>query len=189
MLEPARFFDTLKKETGVKTAFLYLLILGLWSAVLGLLVNLLFKDYSYNLMSKFLSKIAISAVPLVQQTTGQTIFWGVLGYGLILVLGFIFAGILHGWILLFGGKEKYAKTYQLYIYSATPGLVLGWIPFIGFLTWIYDLVLLIIGTQKVHKISPMKSILMYVIPAVLLILFFAAILFGLLYIAKQFPML
>lgn len=189
MLEPARFFDTLKKETGVKPAFVYLLILGLWGAVLGLLVNLLFKDYSYNLMSTFISKISGSTVPLVQQTIGQTILWSVLGYGLMLGFGFILAGILHGWISLFGGKEKYAKTYQLYIYSATPGLVLGWIPFIGLLTWIYDLVLLIIGTQKVHKISRVKSILMYVIPIVLLILFFIAILFGLLYIAKQLPTL
>ncbi len=119
----------------------------------------------------------------------ELILFSVLGYGAMLLLSFVFAGLLHGWILLFGGKEKYAKTYQLYIYSSTPGYVFGWIPFIGYFALIYDLILLIIGTQKVHKISPMKSILMYVIPAVLLILFFAAILFGLLYIAKQFPTL
>lgn len=189
MLEPALFFSQLKKETGVKTAFVYFLILSLWSAVLGLVVTLLFKNYSYNFVSSFVSKITGSTIPLPQQTVNEIIVWGILGYGLGLLLSFVFAGLLHGWIVLFGGTEKYAKTYQLSIYSSTPGLVLGWIPFIGFFIWIYDLVLLIIGTQKVHKISPMKSILMYVIPIVLMILFMAGILFLLFFIAQQLPAL
>ena len=173
--EPARFFKQLKTETGIKSAFTYLLMLGLWNSALGLLVTLLFNDYSYNLIfRKVLSTITSPGAFLPQPTTGETIFWGVLGYGLLLGLSFIKVGILHGWICLFGGKEKYAKTYQLYIYSSTPAFVLGWIPFIGFFTWIYDMVLLIIGTQKIHKISPLKSVLMYLIPIVLFILFLIA---------------
>lgn len=189
MLEPAQFFSQLKKETGVKSAFLYFLVVSLCSAVLGLAVTLLFKNYSYNLMYNLVSKITGSAIPLPQQTTNELLVWSIVGYGLGLGLSFIFAGMLHGWILLFGGKEKYAKTYQLSIYSSTPALVLGWIPFIGFFTWIYDLVLLIIGTQKVHKISALKSILMYVIPIIFFIIVIVGILFLLFFIAQQLPVL
>ncbi len=184
LLEPGRFFETLKKETGVKKAFFYLLVMGLWSSILGLLVSLVWKVNPYDFILK------MAGLPsVVPPTNMELILFSVLGYGAMLLLNFVVAGILHGWILLFGGKERYAKTYQLYIYSGTPGFVLGWVPFIGFFTLIYDLILLIIGTQKVHGISKTKSILMYVVPIVLLILFFVIIGVGLLYIANQLPTL
>ena len=88
-----------------------------------------------------------------------------------LLLGFFIAGLLHAWILIFRGKAGYDKTYQLYVYSRTPQFLFGWIPVLGFIAYIYGLVILIMGTMKMHKISKTKSILMYVIPIGIFLLF------------------
>ena len=95
-----------------------------------------------------------------------TILTTLMYYVLSLGLAFVVAGLLHLWILLFGGKADYTKSYQLYVYAYTPTYVLGWIPFLGFFAGIYSLILLILGTEKMHGISRRKTILMYVIPAV-----------------------
>ena len=181
LIEPQSFFGNLKKETGIKTAFKYMLIVSLLGLVLGLIVGQLFQGVWIDLISKMGFNL-----PASQLGIGTTIFFAALGYGSSLLLSFVTAGILHVWILIFGGKENYSKTYQLYVYSSTPKWALSWIPFVGFLTSIYSLVLLIIGTHKVHNISKMKSALMYIIPRVLMGLFFVAMMgFGIYAIIKN----
>jgi len=183
LTDPINFFESLRKETGIKSAFVYLLILSLFSTILGLIVGLLFQNYSYDLLSKMFG----FAFPKPQYTASMLVLFTFIGYGMGLISSFIMAGILHVWILIFGGKENYSKTYQLYIYSRTPKFIIGWIPFVNYLTWIYDLVLLIIGTQKVHNISKVKSILMYVIPIVLIGLFYLGIMIFVISMLKANP--
>jgi hypothetical protein len=183
LLEPAHFFKNLKKEKGIKSAFQYLLIFSLFATFLGFIVGQLFQNYSAWLISKIFSL----TVPQSNLSMGALIFFTFLGYCMSLVFSFVAAGVLHVWILIFGGKGNYSKTYQLFVYSRTPGFIIGWIPFVGLIAWIYDLVLLIIGTQKVHSISKLKSILMYVIPAVLLGLFFTTIMIFLIYMLRVNP--
>ena len=167
LTDPINFFESLRKETGIKSAFVYLLILSLFSTFLGFIVGQLFQNNYYDLLSKMFG----FEFPKPQFAAGMLILFTAMGYCIGLIYSFIMAGILHVWILIFGGKENYSKTYQLYVYSRTPQFIIGWIPFIGYLTWIYDLVLLIIGTQKVHNISKVKAVLMYAIPIVLIGLF------------------
>ena len=149
LFKPTKFFSNLK-EKGVKDAFLFSILLGLFSVILNLLTK-----YSafYNLAVLY----GLSFPTFV-----------ILFFILSLLSQFAFAGLLHVWILIFGGKEKYSKTYQLSIYSLTPSWLVGWIPFAGpLVATIYYLVLLIVGTQQVHKIRRTKAILMYVVPAIL----------------------
>lgn len=183
LTNPETFFENIKKETGIKSAFVYLVILSLFSTILGFIIGQLFQGYSYDLISKLFG----TAIPQPQYTTAILLSLTFLAYGWGLLSSFIAAGILHVWILIFRGKENYSKTYQLYVYSSTPGFIIGWIPFINYLAWIYSMILLIIGTQKVHGISKTKSILMYVIPVILMIFFFLAILIFLITLIKADP--
>jgi hypothetical protein len=183
LTNPETFFENIKKETGVKSAFVYLVILSLFSTILGFIIGQLFEGYSYDLISKLFG----TAIPQPQYTTLILISLTFLAYGWGLLSSFITAGILHVWILIFRGKETYSKTYQLFVYSSTPGFIIGWIPFISYLAWIYSMILLIIGTQKMHGISKTKSILMYVIPTVLMILFFLVIFIFLTAVIKANP--
>lgn len=177
LFEPTKFFTNLKKEKGFKDAFTYFLVLSFVSTVLGIITQIAFQKYYIG----FVKSMYSWAYPIPQQTTASIVLsmsiWFIFG----LFLSFIIAGILHVWILIFGGKEDYSKTYQLSVYSRTPSLVFAWIPFIAILAWIYNLFLLILGTQKVHGISRNRAILMYVIPlilfAILMIIFMAVVLY------------
>jgi len=183
LINPSNFFENVKKETGIKQSFIYLMVLSLFSTVLGLVVGQSLQNYYYNLVARVFG----FSFPQPKYTIGILILFAFIGYLVILLSSFIMAGILHVWILIFGGKEEYAKTYQLYVYSKTPRFIVGWIPFVTYLTWIYDLVLLIIGTQKIHNISRTKSILMYVIPIVLIISLLLVLAFFVFYVIKSNP--
>src|SRR3989344_1166088 len=62
---------------------------------------------------------------------------------------FIVSGILYVWLLIYKGEKDYQTVYKLYTYSRTPSLVFGWIPIINWFSWVYSLVLIIIGTHKI----------------------------------------
>ncbi len=129
-------------------------------------------------------KIPLESTPDYSQFTivGLTFF----GYVFGLAFSFVSAGLLHLWILIFGGKSDYSKTYQLSVYSLTPSIILRWIPFIGFFSSFYALYILIVGTPEIHReISMKKSILMYVIPVVVFFLSFLVLFGALFYIGLQ----
>jgi hypothetical protein len=173
LFSPKSFFAGIKKEKGVNSAFGYFAVISLIGALLAFLINTFFGPYFNDIMSSFLG------VPMPQEEFDSLLIISILFYGLSLGVSFISAGLLHVWILIFGGKSNYSKTYQLYVYSSTPNFLFSWIPFIGFLSSFYYLALLIIGTPEVHKeISMNKSILMYVLPTVIFFILFL-IIFGL----------
>ncbi|MBW2986107.1 YIP1 family protein [Candidatus Woesearchaeota archaeon] len=163
---PRKFFQRIQKEKGFKKAFIYFAILSLFSAVVGFLFSLLMLP----LYQQILSSLSLN-IPTLQYNSGWMILNQLLGYLIGLLACFIVAGLLHAWILIFGGKADYVKTYQLYVYSRTPQFLFGWIPVLGFIAYIYGLVILIIGTMSLHKIRKTKAILMYVIPIGLFFLF------------------
>jgi len=168
LTRPFEFFKGLKKEKGIKEAFIYFAVLSLLFTVLATIFGLLMQTFTTNVVSKLFG----FAVPKEELSTGWIAFWAVIGYFVGLGLSFVWAGLLHVWILIFGGKGDYTKTYQLSVYAQTPKFVLGWFPFISYVIWIYDVILLIIGTEKVHDVSKLRAILMYVIPiAVITILY------------------
>jgi hypothetical protein len=167
LFQPTKFFEGLKKEKGVKTAFTYFIILSFINFVLGIIVTMTFQKYMYG----FWNRMYGMAFPMPAQTLEFLVLFPFIWYLVGILLSFVIAGLLHVWILIFGGKEDYSKTYQLYIYSGTPGYVFGWIPFISVFAWLYSLMLLILGTQKVHGIEKNKAILMYVIPLILFAIF------------------
>lgn len=168
LISPQKFFQRIQKEKGFKKAFVYFAILSLFAMIVGYIFGLLMVP----IYQKILASFSLS-IPVMQYTSGWVVLNSIIGYLVGLLGSFIVAGLLHAWILIFRGKADYEKTYQLYVYSRTPTFVFGWIPVLGFIASIYGLVLLIIGTMKLHKISKTKSILMYVIPIGILFLFLA----------------
>lgn len=163
---PHKFFQRMQKEKGLKKAFIYFAILSLFSTVLGFLFSLLMLPVYQNI----LASISLN-IPTLQYNSGWVVLNQAISYIIGLLASFLIAGLLHVWIMIFGGKARYEKTYQLYVYSSTPLYLFGWIPVLGFIASIYWLVLLIIGTMKVHKIKKTRAILMYAIPIALFFVF------------------
>jgi len=178
--KPRDFFKGIRKEKTIKDAFFINLIFGLFYCVI--LMIFLFLMVSFFRMF----------TPAGKNTFPMYILFILVAvwFVLVIIFNFIWAGILHVWILIFGGKKGYKQTYQLSIYSSIPTYLLGWFPLIGLFASVYSVYLLIIGTQEVHGISKMKSILMYVIPiavfALLIIIFY---IFIMVMIFSQMPYL
>ena len=166
LTKPREFFSVMKKETGYRNAWLYFAVLSLVFTALSTAVVLVFGPV---LLTGFFSFVGMPT-SLPPEASLSIVLTTVLGYAFGLAMVFVGAGLLHIWVLIFGGKGGYQKSFQLAVYASTPKYVFGWIPFIGGLSGIYDLILVIIGTQALHGISKKKAILMYVIPAVLFLI-------------------
>ena len=159
LTKPRWFFSHLK-EKGVGQAFGMFAILQAIPSILATLIGVWMSDYTSALLSQLLGipiqQIQFTAMMFISSIISSYIFG--------LAFSFVIAGLLYFWISIFGGTANYTKTYQLYVYSKVPHLLLAWIPGIGILAWFYSLALLIIGTSEVHKISQKKAVLIYLIP-------------------------
>lgn len=163
--QPVDFFKQRKREHGVGDAFSYFAVLSLFSTIMGFIMSKVYEDPAQELITM----LGLPPPPVLS-VTGE-VFSILLGFVIGLGLSFVLAGVLHLWLLLFGAKAGYEKTYQLSVYSATPSLLLSWVPVVGFFAWLYGVYLLVVGTQHVHGFSTKKSILVYVVPlAVLLVI-------------------
>jgi len=154
---PATFFKK-NKEKSVINAFTFLALWSIPGIILGAILNLVFDASLTSLLG-------------LPQTYGGldgalfTIIFIPLIYLFGLGWSFVSAGILHIWILIFGGDDVYSKNYQLSVYSDSIIFLFGWIPFIGTIAWFYSVYVLIVGTATIHKnISMTKAVWMFVIP-------------------------
>ena len=91
-----------------------------------------------------------------------------------LVFLFIWAAWLHCWVYIFGGRKGYRETLKALAFGETPALLLGWIPVLGILAWIWSVILSILGIHKLHDISTARAlgavVVAMLIPLLVLIL-------------------
>ena len=87
---------------------------------------------------------------------------------LVLLFGVFLVGFfLHAFVLLMDGKKGVRETIKTTMFASTPGLLLGWIPFICIIGWVWSFVLLILGFRDNNGLSFEKAVLVAVIPVVL----------------------
>lgn len=70
---------------------------------------------------------------------------------------FISSVMLHIFVYCLGGKKGIDQTIKAVIYSYTPTVILGWIPFVGIIGGIWSLVLEIIAIRELHEISTARA--------------------------------
>jgi hypothetical protein len=83
--------------------------------------------------------------------------------GLLPVVGafvslFISGSWAHLFVRAFGGRKGYGNTIKSFAYGNTPIFLFAWIPFVGWLFWIWALVLNIIGIRQLHELSTGRAI-------------------------------
>jgi hypothetical protein len=145
LLNPVETFQQSKNdEPGV--VFTYFGLLLLLHAVLAAIMTF----------------IGIEAMPRFAGMPGGIAF-PVMVFFMALVGGFIctliFAAWLHLWVYLLGGRRGIMQTINALIYGHTPRLLLGWIPFIGFIFVLWSLFLAILGIRELQELSTTKAIL------------------------------
>ena len=163
---PVLFFQSVNENT-IKNSFLIYIIV---SAIISL-INI---SLSFILSSVF-------SYGLIGYGIGLLFYPVFLGIGLILT--FVYAGITHLAIKLLKGEGSYVNTYNVTAYSLVPFLIISIIPFIGFLSFIYSIVLMTIGLSIQHNISKGKAFISSLMPV---IIFFILIIFLIIYLLSQF---
>lgn len=164
LTHPSEFYKKESKKEGLKAAFIYYLLLTLFSIILSIV-------FVY-LIYPLLFQIAPQAFPQVEQqvTISQVLVYLIGSFVVAQIAGFVYAGILHLWIRLFKGKKAYAVTYKMYVYSRTPVVLFGWLPYLSPVAWVYSVYLMIVGTECLFGFSKRKAFIVYALPLALLVL-------------------
>ncbi len=99
-------------------------------------------------------------------------FLVLISFPFTLALGlFVWAGIIHLMLILFqGANRSIATTFRCYCYSLTI-MLLGFIPLVGSITGIVQMVYLIIGLAKAHDISYGKATAAVLTPLAVMLFF------------------
>ncbi|MHA1344668.1 MAG: YIP1 family protein [Promethearchaeota archaeon] len=182
LIKPTKAFLEIEKEKSIKKAFIYFLILSLFSILLTsiiLYINpTIYNPFVYKLLKLPPPKLTFNLLLL-------TICSGFIG---TIIASFIISGIIYLWLRMFGGKKPYKEAYKLFVYSRTPKLIFGWIPLVNLVIGIYSLVLLIIGTHVIYKFSKLKSTMIYLIPLIIIFVIGILLLFlGIALLALTIP--
>lgn len=150
LFEPSKAF---KKRRGTKpgVAFRFILPLLVVFSILSGVVSSLF---------------GFSALVLIG---------GIIGAFVIDLLAILIGAIiLHIFAYLFGARKGFNQTLKVVIYSAIPGFVLGWIPFIGIIGGIWGIVLEIIGLTQLQGMSMGRAVLAVLLPIIILLVIVVA---------------
>jgi hypothetical protein len=87
------------------------------------------------------------------------------------LIGIFVAGLLnHVFVLMMDGKKGVEQTLKTTMYASTPTLLLGWIPFVGILGYIWTLVLLVLGFKETQDMKIEFAALVVLVPIVLLLI-------------------
>ncbi len=153
--EPSLFYLKIQAILMLIIFLLLFFIFGFFFMLLGIAGQgiALFGSLGFG----FLLLIAILSFPFI-----LLLSWGML---------FVSAGILHLFVLLFGGKKGYPETFKAVSYAIAPA-ILSFIPIINWFVGIYVLILQIIGIHQRQKLSMGRSVAVVLLPiAIVFILF------------------
>jgi len=119
LFHPGRFFEAVKPETGIKNAFIFMLVVSL-ANILIMAAILLFAG---SVVAALLGGSILAAVPFANIITlGVVYLFGV--YALSIGLFFLLSEITHGFVRIAGGKRGFSQTFKGVAYAAAPGIFL-----------------------------------------------------------------
>ncbi len=170
LTEPTDFFTKVEQgKNHLGFAWVYFALLSLFSTILRTIIFII----SYYIFLPTLEKDPLLGKLFSAKWSDLTIYAYIfktfIDYFIGLILIFIIIGIIFLWIKIWGGKNTYSKTFELISYAQTPSLLFGWIPFVGFSSVVWSLILLVIGTEKIHQLNKTRTIVMYAIPLLLFV--------------------
>lgn len=184
MFSPQQFFPTVRPDVPWSEALFYAWIIHGITVVLGLpFIGLgLFRP---SLPSNFGGDTAQMETMMRAMSGGVGVAWALGTLLLYPLVVLAVAGIVHLCAMLFGAKNGYGATVRALCYAQGPNLF-GIIPCVGFLAWIYGVVLDIFGISSLQETSTGKAAGIVLLPIVfvfcccgLLAFFFAAAIAGL----------
>lgn len=194
LFSPHEFFEKVKMESGIGSAFKFYLIFLLIFSVL------------YSILLSFLPTQIPSGFQPLSGTTPFGIIISCISLFIGGVISVFIGGLwLHLWVYILGGRKGLTQTLKTTMYGSVPSLLFGWISpiplilfagnigsygFIGsiilpiilqFAFAIWSFILDIIGIKILHEISTGRAVLSVLIPTIIIPLIIALVIGGLVY--------
>lgn len=165
---PSAFYESMPKEGGygepLKFALINFIVLGIGSAIMTILYNLI----GFSLPSNV--SLMGTSTTIATKITIMSVISDIIVTPIIGIIGLFISGVIL--FILFkivGGSGSYEGTVRILSYSSAVSL-LAWIPLIGILAVLYGIFLDIIGGKSVHNISTLRSAIAVLLPFVLAII-------------------
>lgn len=167
LMHPSDFFGKRQAETHIREAALYLITLTFASSILSSLLNIAIGVNQLSLMRKFF----YLNLPLPGTAPIKLALLSVVYSILLIFFSYLVAFLLKVWMHLFLVHTPFSKSYQLLAYAVTPIYLFGWISeYVSYATWVWTLILLVIGCRGMFGASQKKAWLMFTLPAILFVL-------------------
>lgn len=176
--KPVGFFEVVREPTIGKSIILYLMVLAVVFAI-GFGISMLFSRIFY--VNRFISLSSLFGLGY-----GSAGLFSIVFYILYFASSFVYAGISHLIIKWSGGNGKYLDTYNVCAYSLIPFVILTIIPLIGYLSFIYSIILMTFGFSSYHKISKGRAVTAALVPIILAIALLGILIFYLLSYVRIF---
>ncbi|VVB78062.1 Yip1 domain protein [uncultured archaeon] len=161
--EPNGFFKKVREKTIINSLVTYVIISLIVAAIsfgfrsiLGGIVGGIFSSYLIGGQGVILSLI----LPILG-----------------IVSTFIYAGAAHIVIIILKGEGNFIDSYNAVTYSFVAGIILSIIPIVGFLGYIYSVVLMVFGLSEYHKISKGKAVAAAITPIIFVIVLLIILIF------------
>jgi hypothetical protein len=180
LLEPSKTFDAIKGENLSGAIKYYAAIAAIYSALFAVLLAFML-TFVGTLFGSMMGGQNLGMLMGAGAGVVAIIFF-VLFMIFSIIGAFVGGAILHIFVYIVGGRKGIAQTIKAVMYGSTPGLLLGWIPIIGFIAAIWSLVVEIIGIRQLHELTTGKAVLAVLIPFIIVfiiavIIFFVLVLF------------
>jgi hypothetical protein len=169
LFSPETFFHSLDIRSGIREPFAFGLLMGSASAMFSLF-------WKFLVLSGGLMAVDL---PLFGQRTAWFVFLILLVFvpAFVTASMFIFASILHLMLLLVrGGGNGFGASFRVIAYAQAAQI---WtiVPFLGgWVGFIWQFIVQVIGLREIHRTSYLRVIAAFVIPVILFVILFAAIL-------------
>ena len=162
LLNPIETLTAHRDESLGDALRYYVILLAIFGALNGVMVGLGL-SMAQDIASPYAAMGAFGAIGTILVAIVAMIIFGVIGL-------FIGSVILHIFVYIAGGRKDVSTTIRSAIYSATPNLLFGWIPLIGFLAGLWSLVLQVLAIKELHEISTARAVAAVVLPFVLMLI-------------------
>jgi len=164
---PKQLFEETRGE-GVWSVLKYQLVTMLVPVIFLSIVLLIFANRAITTFRQFTRSIEPGvASALVTVPFGRMLLFvlilAVLVYIVVVAATFILAGIYHLLGKLVKISGRFSDSYRLFVYSWTPLIFFGWIPFVNFGVFVWSLALTLVGITIVHEVSEWRSFFSYVL--------------------------
>ncbi len=166
LLEPSKTFDATKGENLDEAIKYYAVIAAIYSAIFAVLLA-----FVGTLFGSMMGGRNLGLLMGAGAGAGGAVIFFVLFMIFAIIGAFIGGAILHIFVYLVGGRKGIEQTIKAVMYGSTPGLLLGWIPIIGFIAAIWSLVVEIIGIRQLHELTTGKAVLSVLILIIIAVVF------------------